>query len=353
MPWTDWKKALSSSPGDVVGVLKQVPRGTLGITAVLVALELALTFARVVAWPSGSNFVYETMSAVSLVPIMVCSDQYFEPWRLITAPVFHTGLLHVAFNAFSLISIGRSLENRIGTAVFLRMSLLLALTSGIVHVAAAHVLALTVMMEPMFTPSVGYSGVLFAYMSVFVCVPGQQDPGPTKQWSVVYTWVLLVLMSLFFPHVSWLGHMSGIFAGYLYSFALRVCRRCCVEARGGQGRRGVDLSGRQLLSASTSDQPSSRVFVGPGHTLGGDSSTTTTAAAKATAPGTKQSDSRSATTAKQERQPQPQQPASNDAVLVVALPLTASVVSSQLPASAHDADSSSGSDAPPVQLQTV
>jgi len=91
--------------------------------------------------------------------------------------------------------------------------------------------------------SVGYSGVLFALaaMEAFLSpAPSRSVFGLFNVPTKVYPWVLMVLLSVFMPQISFLGHLSGLALGVLYVHGLLGCclpgraaverleaRRCC------------------------------------------------------------------------------------------------------------------------------
>lgn len=72
------------------------------------------------------------------------------------------------------------------------------------------------------TYAVGYSGVLFGLL----VVDTQNTPDidrvfcccPIPAW--LYPWVLFLMIQIALPDVSWLGHLSGILVGYMYSKGL-------------------------------------------------------------------------------------------------------------------------------------
>jgi rhomboid protease GluP len=72
-----------------------------------------------------------------------------EYYRLLTAMFLHSGLTHIAFNAFALYSIGRDVERLYGTARFLAIYFLAGLGGGLLSYA----------LSP--NPSVGASGAIF------------------------------------------------------------------------------------------------------------------------------------------------------------------------------------------------
>lgn len=66
--------------------------------------------------------------------------------------------------------------------------------------------------------SAGLSGVIFSILVVDVSAsmePSQNVLGLFSVPTAAYPWVLLVMMSLMMPNVSFVGHLCGIVSGYL------------------------------------------------------------------------------------------------------------------------------------------
>jgi len=71
--------------------------------------------------------------------------------------------------------------------------------------------------------SAGLSGIIFSILVVDVSSslePTQNVLGLFMVPTAIYPWVLLVMMSVIMPDVSFVGHLCGIVSGYLYSFGL-------------------------------------------------------------------------------------------------------------------------------------
>jgi membrane associated rhomboid family serine protease len=148
---------------------------------------------------------------------VVLERQYY---RVITATFSHLNFFHLAFNMESLNSLGR-LEDEFGTYWYAVQTVLLIFVGHVSWMGMTYLLvrfggAARARMKE--TSAVGYSGVLFGWLALesvlwpestfiflrFIPVPGILAP-----------WVALVITHLIIPNASFLGHLSGIVAGYL------------------------------------------------------------------------------------------------------------------------------------------
>jgi len=119
----------------------------------------------------------------------------------------------------ALLSIGYMLEVKMGTIRLLYSTLLIGslFLSGL-QLLLERLISLVFTSSGVFSCSVGFSGVLFAYMVIST----KYDPwdrnlfGAFQISAQVYPWVLLLITSLLFPGVSFLGHLCGILSGYLF-----------------------------------------------------------------------------------------------------------------------------------------
>ena len=138
--------------------------------------------------------------------------------RLFLSAFYHEDESHLVYNIFSLFSKGVQLETMMGSTKFASMvAVLLGLSHGIV-VVLAKVLA-TFFDDPYPWTSectIGFSSVLFALNVVL-----NSNSGSTSVYGVLLpqqyaAWAELILIQMFVPGVSFLGHLGGILAGILY-----------------------------------------------------------------------------------------------------------------------------------------
>lgn len=158
--------------------------------------------------------------AVCLLPSAVVA--HLQLYRVVLAPWFHSGFVHLAFNAVALYFLGAEFERAVGsTAAAYATLVVLAPVGGALHVAAAYftdALAGTTLRG---NCAVGISGVLFALIVV------QLKHAETVSFfglftlpARVYPFFLLVVLSLLSPGLSFLGHLSGIAVGYALTHAV-------------------------------------------------------------------------------------------------------------------------------------
>lgn len=145
-----------------------------------------------------------------------------EPWRLLSHAFLHGGVLHLALNLYALVWIGPALELTLGS---LRFALLYA-------VAAAGGGVCVALTNSPLQPVVGGSGALFGMFGAAVALHAHSgrhhleflETGRARQLLLLIA-VNLVLGFLI-PMVSNAGHVGGLVAGFVFTFAfLDVGRR--------------------------------------------------------------------------------------------------------------------------------
>lgn len=132
--------------------------------------------------------------------------------RLLTAPIVHLSDAHVIYNVASFYHKARLLEPYLGPTQFLLIIVYLALTSSLIYISIASFI----------TPSpacvAGFSAVIFGLKPVLNAIPGLSSRASTIMGVQIpgasTPWVELVLASLVMPNVSFVGHLSGILAGF-------------------------------------------------------------------------------------------------------------------------------------------
>ncbi|KAL0487921.1 hypothetical protein AKO1_015191 [Acrasis kona] len=183
-----------------------------------------------------SNLIFDVPSVLSFAFNYFWVTRKFQLWRLFSYTIMHLGLLHIAFNMMSLMTIGWALEVRLGSLHLLITTLVLILMNSSINMLTSAIfidliqlnestVALNVIVGFIFAPSgfhVGYSGVLFAYM-VFTTSFGPVQQSLFGIWNVpakIYPWILLVITSVIFPGVSFIGHLCGVISGYIFVYLI-------------------------------------------------------------------------------------------------------------------------------------
>ncbi|MGO1746696.1 MAG: rhomboid family intramembrane serine protease [Microbacterium gubbeenense] len=136
----------------------------------------------------------------------------FEPWRILTAAVVHSGFWHVGLNMLTLWMVGRSLEPMMGSGRFLATYLLSAAGGS----AAVAVLGFS-------TPVVGASGAVFGLFGALLVIGRSLGAKMTGLYIVLG--INLVLGFVRAGQISWQAHVGGLIVGAIVGFVLVRTRR--------------------------------------------------------------------------------------------------------------------------------
>ena len=156
-----------------------------------------------------------------------------ELWRSFSGATAHFEPLHLGFNMMSLYSLGMELEETFGSINFFlyNVSLIVLTTAvmiGVTWLRIRHT-GNTALSE---TSTVGFSGVLFAWMVVASLERSNTCPVPFLPDMCFNTYsafglkfnvgpmVQLVVAQFIMPRVSFVGHLAGIICGFLVHWSL-------------------------------------------------------------------------------------------------------------------------------------
>ncbi|XP_067851207.1 rhomboid-related protein 4 isoform X2 [Heptranchias perlo] len=144
-----------------------------------------------------------------------------QDWkRLFYSPFHHADDSHLYFNMVSLLYKGIQLEQRLGNRWFAYMLSVFSVMTGVVYLVLE--MLLTELMNDhsyKVQCAVGFSGVLFALK----VVNNYYNPGGISYvlgfpvWKQYACWAELVAIHLIAPGSSFVGHLSGILVGLLYT----------------------------------------------------------------------------------------------------------------------------------------
>lgn len=140
-----------------------------------------------------------------------------EYYRVVSAAFVHAGLMHIFMNMSSLLQLGLSLEAHFGSLQFLFLSIWSILIVGMLYVLLA-VLFSYVDAGQYYSSGVGYSGVLFTYALIEAYHTTETSRSIFGFFSVpakMYPFILLIILQVVIPNISFLGHFSGILVGLL------------------------------------------------------------------------------------------------------------------------------------------
>lgn len=137
----------------------------------------------------------------------------FEPWRMLTVLLVHSGILHVGLNMLALWMIGRILEPLVGHTRFIVMYLI----SGIGGSVAVALLAPG-------TWVVGASGAIFGLFGALLIIGRHIGANVTSIAIIIainfaFPFVVGLLSgSLASVNISWQAHLGGLIAGAAVGF---------------------------------------------------------------------------------------------------------------------------------------
>ncbi|XP_018423876.1 PREDICTED: rhomboid-related protein 4 [Nanorana parkeri] len=155
------------------------------------------------------------------VCISVHEGFHHRDWeRLLLSPFHHVDDWHLYFNMVSLLWKGTKLEKRLGSVSFAVIVAAFSQLIGVVYVLVQLLLA-EYMNDPAYKMqcAVGFSGVLFALK----VLNNHYHPGGSTnvfgfQVPNKYAcWAELVAIHILSPGTSFIGHLSGILVGLLYT----------------------------------------------------------------------------------------------------------------------------------------
>jgi len=133
------------------------------------------------------------------------SQGAFQPWRLVTVALVHSGFWHVGLNMLALWLIGRSLEPLLGRWRFLTLYVLSAV-GGSVAVA---------LLSPL-TPVVGASGAIFGLFGALLIIG--RHIGANITGIAIILGINLVIGFIPGFNVSWQAHIGGLLTGLAIGF---------------------------------------------------------------------------------------------------------------------------------------
>lgn len=159
-----------------------------------------------------------------LVPALVPT----EPWRMLTSVFLHAPLtnglfaiLHIAFNMYILLLLGRSLEPMLGRARFLALYLIAGF-AGSVGV---------VWLSGPLSGALGASGAVFGLFGAFFVLLRHIGRSATQ---IVVIVALNFALGFFIGGISWQAHLGGLLGGALVAFVYTRTR--------GPRRRGRQIA---------------------------------------------------------------------------------------------------------------
>eukprot|EP00249_Psilotum_nudum_P009535 c21995_g1_i1 orf=318-1361(+) len=187
------------------------------VTACLV-LANTLVFLR----PGILNEMLPTIHEVCLNPYLVLKN--LDVKRLFLSAFYHVDETHLVYNMLSLLWKGVQLESSMGSKSFAWMvAVLLGLSHGLVVLTAKGLAMFADYPDALLSEcGVGFSAVLFALKVILNWnLPTYADVYGVLVPARHAAWAELLLVQMFVPGTSFLGHLSGILAGLIYLHSSR------------------------------------------------------------------------------------------------------------------------------------
>lgn len=181
---------------------------TLGSVIVLLLLAYGVStapdFQQISPW-AAQNFVLD--------PGMVKEGEW---WRLITGPLLHANMEHVARNLFGIFIFGRMVEGTYGSQLMLWLTAVVWLVSSV---------GMVLLMQQ---PAVGFSGVVYGYMAAYILsmlglsfTHNRAQFGRELQGAIVF-FLVFAGLEWFSPEpIAVWGHICGFVAGLMFMGVLQ------------------------------------------------------------------------------------------------------------------------------------
>lgn len=140
-----------------------------------------------------------------------------EYYRVVSAAFVHGGIMHIAMNMSSLVQLGSILEVKFGSLNFLLYSIWTVFLVGFVYVVISYFLSIA-LQDPtkLYQSGVGYSGVLFSYAIIDSYHTTDTVRSVFGMFTVpakIHPFILLILIQVILPNISFIGHLSGVLIG--------------------------------------------------------------------------------------------------------------------------------------------
>jgi membrane associated rhomboid family serine protease len=180
-------------------------------TFILIGLNVAVFLAEIASASGGLGV--GGSSAVVNFGLFGPSVAEGEWYRLVGGAFLHASLFHIGFNMFALYFLGRLLEPAIGTPRFVA-----------VYVASLFAGAFGALLLSPNALTVGASGAIFGiFGAAFVIARGRGVDAVASSIGAIL--VLNLAISIGSPDISLGGHLGGLVAGVICSFAILAGER--------------------------------------------------------------------------------------------------------------------------------
>ncbi|KAJ3683200.1 hypothetical protein LUZ60_013427 [Juncus effusus] len=167
--------------------------------------------------PGPLHRILPSIDRVWFNPYLIIKNKDLR--RFLLSPFYHANEPHLVYNMMSLLWKGIQLETSIGSLEYVSMvSTLLCLSQTLTIFLSKSLLFFGYSVPYYNQYAVGFSGVLFAMK---VVLNSYFDESYSNVYGITIpskyaAWVELLLIELLVPGSSFIGHLGGILAGFLY-----------------------------------------------------------------------------------------------------------------------------------------
>lgn len=190
-----WARTRSAGPVAVRDTRPLVTYAIIGITALAYLVQLI----------PGVGETIENLLLFYAPALYPELSGVFQPWRVLTVAVTHSGIWHVGLNMLALWLIGRSLEPLVGRWRFIVLYVLSVLGGSV----AVALLAFG-------TPVVGASGAIFGLFGALLVIG--RHIGANIAGIAIVLGINLVIGFVPGFNISWQAHVGGLVVGALVGF---------------------------------------------------------------------------------------------------------------------------------------
>lgn len=134
-----------------------------------------------------------------------------EPWRLFTSMFIHAGIIHLLFNMYALISIGRQLEPIVGPMRFAAF-----------YVFTGIIASLASMMWHINTASVGASGAIFGMFGLFIGLLVSKTIYLDNKREILTSMLVFIGYNLMIgmkEGIDNAAHIGGLISGFIFGLS--------------------------------------------------------------------------------------------------------------------------------------
>ncbi|WP_428931842.1 rhomboid family intramembrane serine protease [Microbacterium sp. YY-01] len=179
--------------------------GRMPVTNIILMVTVAVSLLGMIPGTVGNTVKSSLLFYAPYLYPQLFVNASFEPWRMLTALLVHSGFLHLALNMLGLWMLGRILEPIVGKWRFLALYILSGL-GGSVAVA---------LISPG-SAVIGASGAVFGLMGALFSIG--RHMGADVGGIVIILGINLVIGFLPGNNISWQAHVGGLVVGAIIGF---------------------------------------------------------------------------------------------------------------------------------------